>query len=131
MSLSNDSAAIRTAVAHIDAWSNHDWDASRAGLASDVWVTAHNTDPSFPVTDLHGTDDYMKGLIEFAQAVVPGSPEILATTGDKKQALVTLNVRVKFGPDAPEMTLPGSRAYLFDDNDKIKVEHVVFFVAPS
>lgn len=54
-----------------------------------------------------------------------------AVAGLLQLALVTLSVRVKFGPDAPEMTLPGSRAYLFDDDDKIKVEHVVFFVAPD
>jgi hypothetical protein len=83
------------------------------------------------VTDLHGPEAYMSGLIEFAQAVVPRSAEILKTIGDDRQAMVTLNVRVKFGPDAPEMTLPGSRAYLFDDDNTIKVEHVVFFVAPS
>jgi SnoaL-like domain len=131
MSLTKDSAAVLAALAHIEAWSEHDWEASRAGLAGDVRVTAHNTDPNFPATDLHGADDYMKGLIEFAQAVVPGSTEILAATGNETQALVTLNVQVKFGPDAPEMTLPGSRAYLFDDAGKIKVEHVAFFVAPS
>jgi hypothetical protein len=130
MSLSKDSAGVRTALAHIDAWSNHDWDASRDALASDVWVTAHNTDPNFPVTDLRGPDAYTQGLIEFAQAVVPGSVEILSAIGNEKQAMVNLNVRVNFGPDAPEMTLPGSRAYLFDNDNKIKVEHVVFFVAP-
>jgi hypothetical protein len=55
----------------------------------------------------------MAGLIEFAQAVVPGSAEVLATIGDDMLALVTLTVRVKFRPDAPEMTLPGSRMYAF------------------
>jgi hypothetical protein len=131
MSVSTQSAAVGAALAHIEAWSNHYWEASRAGLATDVWVTAHNTDLNFPVTDLNGPDAYMKGLMEFAQAVVPGSAAILAATGDDKQALVTLNVRVKFGPDAPEMTLPGARAYLFDDENKIRAEHVVFFVTPS
>jgi hypothetical protein len=131
MSLSKDSAAVRAALAHIEAWSHHDWDASRAGLASDVWVTANTTDLNFPATDLHTPDGYMPGLIQFAQAVLPGSAEVVATTGDEKQAIVTLNVRVRFGPDAPEMTLPGSRLYLFDDDDKIRVEHVVFFVAPD
>jgi hypothetical protein len=131
MSVSTQSAAVRTALAHIEAWSNHDWEASREGLAGDVWVTGHNTDPNFPVVDLHGIDPYMTGLIEFAQAVVPGSAEILATTGDERQAIVTLDVQVKFGPDAPEMRLSGSRAYLFDDDDKIRAEHVVFFVASN
>jgi hypothetical protein len=132
MSLSKDSAPVRAALAHIEAWSNHDFEASRAGLASDVWVTANTTDLNMmKVTNLHGVDEYMPGLIEFAQAVVPGSAEIVATIGDEKQAMVTLNVRVKFGPDAPEMTLPGSRLYLFDDDNKIRVEHVVFFVSSN
>jgi hypothetical protein len=51
--------------------------------------------------------------------------------GDDTLALVTLTVRVKFGPDAPEMTLPRSRMYVFDETGKIKIEHVVFFVAPQ
>jgi hypothetical protein len=132
MSLSKDSAAVRAALTHIEAWSNHDFEASRAGLASDLCLTANTNDPSMMrVTDLRGADEYMPGLIEFAQAVIPGSAEIVATIGDEKQAMVTLNVRVKFGPDAPEMTLPGSRLYPFDDDNKIKVEHVVFFVAPN
>jgi ketosteroid isomerase-like protein len=131
MSPQQDSAAVRSARAHIEAWSNHDWDASRAGLADDVWVTANTTDLNWPKTDLHGIEQYMPGLIEFAQAVVPGSVEVVSTVGDDTQALVTLTVRVKFGPEAPEMMLPGSRLYLFDENGKIKVEHVVFFVTPQ
>jgi hypothetical protein len=129
MSLQHDSAAVEAARAHIEAWSDHDWDASRAGLADDVRVTATAADPNFPRTDLHGADDYMAGLIEFAQAVVPGSVEVLATIGDGTLALVTLTVKVKFGPEAPEMALPGSRMYVFDEAGKIKIEHVVFFVA--
>ncbi|HYX77669.1 MAG TPA: nuclear transport factor 2 family protein [Gaiellaceae bacterium] len=131
MSLHQDSATVSAARAHIDAWSKHDWDASRAGLAEDVWVTATAADPNFPRTDLRGADAYMTGLIEFAQAVVPGSVELLSTIGHDTIALVSLTVRVKFGPDAPEMMLPGSRMYVFDENGKIKIEHLVFFVAPQ
>ena len=131
MSLQKDSAAVQAARGHIEAWSKHDWDASRSGLAEDVWVTATAADPNFPRTDLHGTEDYMTGLIEFAQAVVPGSAKVLASIGDDTLALVTLTVTVRFGPDAPEMTLPGSRMYVFDGDGKIKIEHVVFFVVPQ
>jgi SnoaL-like protein len=131
MSLQQDSTAVKRARAHIDAWSSHDWDASRGGLADDVWVTATAADPDFPRTDLRGADAYMSGLVEFAQAVVPGSVELLAATGDDTLALLTLTVKVKFGPDTPEMILPGSRLYVFDETGKIKIEHVVFFVAPQ
>ena len=54
-------------------WSNHDYDTARNGLAPDVRVTATRTQPMPPTTDLTGTDDYMGGLTQFAQAVVPGS----------------------------------------------------------
>lgn len=129
MSLQQNSAAVRAAKQHIEAWSSHDWDASRAGLADEVWVTTTAADPNFPQADLRGVDAYMPGLIEFAQAVIPGSVEILASIGDERVALVTLTVKVQFGPDAPEMILPGSRLYVLDEDGKIKIEHVVFFVA--
>src|SRR5262245_9458599 len=131
MSHRRDSAAVTTAQAHIEAWSNHDFDAARAGLAGDDWVTAHTTDPNWPKAALPGIVQDMPGLVASAQAVIPGSVAILNPVGDDTQALVTLNVRVKFGPEAPEMILPGSRLYLLDDQGKIKVEHVVFFVAPQ
>ena len=131
MSVQQNSAAVAAARAHVEAWSNHDFDAAREGLADDVWVTAVTIDPNVPNTDLRGIDDYMRGLAEFAQAVVPGSAEVLASSGDERQALLTLDVRVKFGPDAPELTLPGARLYRFDADGKIEAEHVVFFVAPS
>ena len=130
MVLQQASTAVQAARRHIDAWSSHDWDASRVGLADDVWVTVTAADPNFPRTDLHGVDAYMPGLIEFAQAVVPGSVEVLSSIGDETLAIVTMNLKVKFGPDAPEMAAPGSRMYVFDENGKIKIEHVVFFVAP-
>jgi hypothetical protein len=52
--------------------------------AADVHVTATTTQPAMPTTDLTGVEDYMRGLIEFAQAVVPGSarrPHPLAASG--------------------------------------------------
>jgi hypothetical protein len=131
MALDKNSAAVTVARAHVEAWSNHDFEAARAGLAADVRVTAVTIDPQPPATDLHGVEAYMRGLVEFAQAVVPGSARILASSGDEHRALLMLTVRVKFGPDAPEMTLPGARIYQLDEDDKIKVEHVIFFVAPD
>jgi hypothetical protein len=34
------------------------------------------------------------------------------------------------GPYGP-MTLPAARLYLLDENDKIKVEQVIFYVVPN
>jgi hypothetical protein len=131
MSVQQDSPAVAIARAHVEAWTNHDYDTARRALADDVWVTATTIDPAPPKTDLVGIEDYMQGLVAFAQTVVPGSAEVLASAGDEHRALLTLSVRARFGPDAPEMTLPGARVYLLDENRQIKTEHVIFFAAPD
>jgi hypothetical protein len=51
----------------------------------------------------------MQGLIQFADGVVPGSTEVVKATGDDKQAPLTVNAKVRFGPDASEMDAPGAR----------------------
>jgi hypothetical protein len=68
MSLQQNSAAVAAARAHVEAWSKCDYEAARAALADDVWVTVIAADPSFPKTDLKGVDAYMQGLIQFAEA---------------------------------------------------------------
>jgi hypothetical protein len=110
MSAPHESPAVAVARAHVDAWSNHDYDTARSGLAPDVHVTAITTMPFPPPTDLTGADDYMSGLIQFAQAVVAGSARIIASTGDDRNALIMLTVEADFG--AGRVTLPGSRLYL-------------------
>ena len=95
-----ESQAVTVARAHVEAWSNHDYDAARTGLAQDVHVTAITTMAFPPPTDLTGADDYMTGLIQFAQAVVPGSACIIASTGDDRNALIMLTVEADFGAGA-------------------------------
>jgi ketosteroid isomerase-like protein len=129
MSLQQKSAAVAAARAHVEAWSKRDYDAARAALADDVWITAIAADPSFPKTDLNGVEAYMQGLIQFADGIVAGSTDVVDAVGDDKQALLTVNARVKYGPDAPEMDAPAARMYVFDDDGKIKIEHVVFFLS--
>ncbi len=129
MSLQQNSTAVAAARAHVEAWSKRDLETARKALADDVWVTATAADPNLPRTDLRGAEAYMTGLAEYARAVVPGSTEVVEAVGDDKQALLTVNARIKFGPDAPEMDAPAARLYLFDDDGKIKIEHVVFFVS--
>jgi len=123
----NESPAVAIACAHVEAWSNRDFDAARNGLASDVRVTATTTQPMPPPTDLTGVDNYMVGLTQFAQAVVPGSARILASVGDERNALLMLTVEANFG--AGRATLPGARLYLLDENNKIKTEQVIFYAA--
>jgi len=127
MSASQQSAAVAVARAHVQAWSNHDFEAARSALAPDVRVTAVSTQPVMPPTDLTGAEDYMTGLTQFAQGVVPGSLQILAATGDDRNALLMLTVQADLG--AAKVTLPGARLYLLDGNNKIKTEHVIFYAA--
>jgi SnoaL-like domain len=127
MSAQSQPPAVSIACAHVEAWSNHDFDAARRALAPDVRVTATTTQPMPPATDVTGPDNYMVGLTQFAQAVVPGSLRLLSTTGDERNALLMLTVEVDFG--AGKVTLPGARLYLLDDNNQIKTEHVIFYTA--
>jgi hypothetical protein len=127
MSAQHESPAVAIARAHVEAWSNHDFDAARSSLAADVEVTATTTLPIMPATDLSGADDYMVGLIQFAQAVVPGSLRVIAGVGDERNALLMLSVEA----DLPvgRMTLPAARLYLLDEAGKIKAEQVIFYAA--
>jgi hypothetical protein len=129
MSAQPEAPAVAIARAHVEAWSNHDFDTARSALAPDVHVTATTTQPMPPPTDLTGADDYMAGLTQFAQAVVPRSLRILASAGDDRNALLMLTVEADFG--AGRATLPGARLYLLDDNNKIKTEHVIFYAAQA
>jgi hypothetical protein len=129
MSAQPESPAVAIARAHVEAWSNHDFDTARRGLAPDVRVTAVTTQPMPPPTDLTGADDYMIGLTQFAQAVVSGSLTIVASIGDERNALLMLTVEADFG--AGKATLPGARLYQLDENSKIKTEQVIFYAAQN
>jgi hypothetical protein len=131
MSVVNEAPAITVARRHVEAWDNHDFDAARASLASDVHVTAMSVDPSLPVTDTTGIEEYMQGLVAFAQAVVPGSTRVNISLGDENRALLQVTSRVRFGPDAAEMALHAARLYLLDAGQKIKQEQIVFFVTAN
>ena len=127
MSAQHESPAVAIARAHVEAWSNHDFDTARKGLAPDVKVTAMTTLPIMPATDLTGADDYMIGLTQFAQGVVPGSLRVIASVGDERNALLMLTVEADLG--GRRATLPGARLYLLDEAGKIKAEQVIFYAA--
>ena len=129
MSTQPEPTAVAIARAHVEAWSSHDFDTARNGLAPDVHVTATTTMTGPPSTDLTGVDDYMIGLTQFAQAVVPGSARILQSVGDKRNALLLVTVEADLG--GGKATLPGARLYLLDENNKIKSEQVVFYVSQA
>jgi len=121
------SPAVVLARAHVQAWSAKDWDQVRSMLADDVHVIAIPTDPALPHTDLTGADDYMKGLVAFAEPIVPGSVLELASVGDERNALLTLDLRVAGGPFGAGAAAPCSRLYLIEDG-KIKTERIIYYV---
>jgi SnoaL-like domain len=129
MSTDQQSPAVAIARAHAEAWSKHDFDTARGMLAPDVRVTAVTTAPYPPDTDLVGADDYMTGLIAYAEPIVPGSLQVLSAIGDNTSALLTLNLRMAGGPFGAGAEAPCARLYLIDENGKIKAERIVFFVA--
>ena len=131
MPIDQESSAVALARAHAEAWSHHDWDTARKMLAPDVHVTATTTQPIMNPTDTTGIDDYMDGLIKFAQPVEPGSARVIASVGDERNSLILLTVRAAFGPNGQKVTLPAARLALFDENQKLKKEQVVFFVVPD
>ena len=59
---------------------------------------------------------------------VSGGVDLGPPVGDDHNALLMLTVEAAFVPDAAPITLPAARLYLIDDDDKITVEQVVFFV---
>ena len=129
MSVQTDSPAVAVARAYVEAWSNHDFDAARHLLADDVEVTATAADPAFPQTHLTGADSYVEGLIAYAQPIVPGSVRVLASTGDQHHALLTLTLTMAGGPIGSGVSAPCARLYALDENNKIKTEQVIFYVA--
>src|SRR5262245_9838506 len=60
----------------------------------------------------------MEGLMKFATGVAPGSVRILAAVGDAQNALVMVTVKAATAPGGQQVTLPGARLYLLDDNGR-------------
>ena len=129
MSAQTEAPAVAIARAHVDAWSTHDFDKARSILADDVNVTASSTNPMLPRTEVTGADDYMTGLVAYAQPIVPGSLRVLASVGDERNALLLLTMTLAGGPFGAGAQAPCARIYLVDDNGKIKTEQVVFYLA--
>jgi hypothetical protein len=131
MSNNSESKAVAAARAHIEAWSNHDFETARKFLASDVHAKVTTTQPIMAPVDTVGADPYMEGLKQFVQGVVPGTARITEASGDDQNALIMVTVTAQFGPNAPKMTLPAARLYLFDEKGKIKSEQVIFYAVPA
>jgi hypothetical protein len=125
-----DSPAVGIALAHIDAWSRHDWDKTRELLAPDVHALVASTQPQFGGrgSEFSGIDNYMARKTKAAQLIEPGSVEVLSTVGDQTSAVVTVTFRIRLGPGATMVTMARACVYSIDDNQKVKEERDVFFV---
>ncbi len=124
MSGSN-SRAVALARAHLEAWTNHDFDTVRGNLAKDVQFFS-------AAANLVGIDEYMdapRGLTQFARQVVPGSLRIYAAMGDEQNALIMYEVSTGGGPIGSKI-FPSAQTWLLDENGKIKVERIVSYFAP-
>jgi hypothetical protein len=126
-----ESTAVAVARAHVEAWGPTRF---RFGANESRDRRARRRDDGRPDAAegrYDGADVYMAGLIQFSQGVLPGTTEVTSAVGDDSHAMLHVTSRVKFGPDAPELTLYGSRLYLLDAKQKIKEEQVIFVVLPD
>ena len=115
-----DSRAVALARAHLEAWTNHDFDTVRGNLAQDVQFYS-------PAANLVGIDEYMdapRGLTQFAKQVVPSSLRIFAAMGDERNALIM------YGVSTESKVFPSAQTWLLDDDGMIKVERIVSYMAP-
>lgn len=125
-----DSPAVRIAVAHIEAWSRHDWDKTRQMLAPDVHAVVTTTQPDRGLSDFTGIEEYMVRKTRGAQLVEPGSVQVLSTIGDERNAAVLTTFRIGLGPGGAMVTMARACLYLVDENQKIKEERDAFFLLP-
>ncbi len=122
------SPAVTVALAHIDAWSHHDWDKTRELLAPDVHVLVTTTQPQFGGGEFTGIDNYMVPKVKGAQLVEPGSVQVISTIGDESNALILTTFRIGLGPDGALVTMARACLYMLNENMKIKEERDQFFV---
>lgn len=122
------SPAVKVALAHIEAWSHHDWDETRAMLASDVHALVTSTQREIGTNEFSGIDKYMDLKKKAASLVEPGSVQVLGTVGDENTALTLITFRIAMGPGGSLVTMCRSCLYLLNKNKKIKDERDSFFV---
>jgi ketosteroid isomerase-like protein len=122
------SPAVKIALAHIDAWSRHDWDKTRELLAPDVHALVTSTMPNFGGSEFTGVDKYMELKVKAARLIEPGSVQVIGTIGDEKNALTLVTFRIGMGPGGSMVTMARACLYQLDEKKKIKEERDSFFV---
>jgi SnoaL-like domain len=122
------SPAVKVALAHIEAWSHHDWNATRAMLAPDVHALITSTQRAIGTSELTGIDKYMALKTRAASLVEPESVQVLAAVGDENTALILATFRIAMGPHGSFVTMARSCLYSLDEHKKIRDERDSFFV---
>jgi ketosteroid isomerase-like protein len=126
-----DSPAVKIALAHIDAWSRHDWDKTKELLAPDVHALVTTTMPNLGGSEFTGIDKYMELKVRAARLIEPGSVQVIGTIGDESNALTLVTFRIGMGPGGTMVTMARACLYMLDENKKIKEERDSFFVLSS
>src|SRR5450755_3556021 len=93
-----DSPAVKIALAHIDAWSRHDWDKTKELLAPNVHAVVTTTMHNLGGSEFSGIDSYMALKVKAAQLIEPGSVRVIGTIGDESNALTLVTFRIGMGP---------------------------------
>src|SRR5262249_19697004 len=92
--LRQDSPAVAVARAHVEAWSNHNYEKVRKLLADDVHVITTTTQPIMKEdVNTHGIEEYMRGLKEFAETVEKGSARVVWSSGGEHDALLVVTAK--------------------------------------
>jgi hypothetical protein len=130
MKTTTEAKAISIAIAHAEAFSNHNWEAAEVSLAADVKFTVVSNKPAPLPQDYNGIDQYREAFKTFT-GVIPGSNKIVYANGDDNNALIVAQVKAVFGPGTPEMTFTAARLYFINDEGKIQTEHVTFYAVPA
>lgn len=121
--------AVATALAHIDAWSHHDWEKTRELLSPTVHALVTNTQPGFArIAEINGVNDYMPRKIKSAQLIEPDSVQVISTFGDETNAMVLVTFKIALGPGGAMMTMARSCLYALDVDGRIQEERDQFLV---
>jgi hypothetical protein len=120
----HDPPAVAVARAHVEAFTNHDWETARSLLAADVHFTLLNAEPNRPNhVEGIGVEQFMERLTQ--QPLIPGSAQFISSVGDERHALLLVSIKANVG--GVPLTVFSGRHYLLDDKGKIKTEQVIIF----
>jgi hypothetical protein len=92
------SPAVTVALAHIEAWSHHDWDKTREMVAPNVHALVTSTQREIGTYEFTGIDKYMELKMKATKLIEPGSVQVLGTVGDESNALTLITFRIAMGP---------------------------------